>query len=156
LEYIFSWSYLSCSLYSWSFWWSLNKISFWIITLTKGFYVKGDWLNIGFNKSLWYDPWKRKFFKTLFFVWFDLEPTHPPFLVCEFHHLFSYMSNPTMPKLRIIKFTYQTTKFMKWCMFNVKHVDITYSFIYVNNLTSFGFINETTILVEFNFEAFVT
>ena len=66
-----------------------------------------------------------------------------------------YMSNPMMPKPRIINFTYKTTKFMKY-MFNVKHVDLTYSFTYVNNLTTFGFRNETKILVEFNFEAFVT
>ena len=50
----------------------------------------------------------------------------------------------------------QTTKFMKWCMFNIQHIDITNSFTYVNNLTRYSFTNETTIFVEFNFEASVT
>ena len=69
--------------------WRLKKISFWIRSLTKGFCVKGDWLNIGFNKSLWYDPWN--FFSKLYFfclIWF--RTNSPPILICEFHHLFSF------------------------------------------------------------------
>jgi len=47
---------------------SLKKMSFWKTTLTKGFCVKGDWLDIGFNKILWYDPWKKKFFQISIFL----------------------------------------------------------------------------------------
>ena len=89
MVYIFSWSNIYFSLYCCSIGWGLKKISFLKRTLTKGFFVKGDCLNISFNKSLWYDPLKRKFFKTIFFVWFDLEPIHP-LLVFQFYHLFSF------------------------------------------------------------------
>ena len=42
------------------------------------FCVKGDWLNIGYNKNLWYDPWKRKFIQnSAFFIWFRANSPSP-------------------------------------------------------------------------------